>query len=407
MPNNQVERPISLSIASTFNRPLSIAMVAPCPFPTRQGTQVLIRHLASALAYCGHEVHLITYGHGEYEDDFPFHLHRSPWVGGGLRSGPSVMKPAADAALALTAARVIKAHGCDLMHVHNVEGLGVGAVLKLQTALPLVYHAHNAMGPELPTYFRTALAQSFASVVGEVIDRTFPRAADAVIAFDEDHKALHEVHGIPTERIHVIPPGLLGNELAEPCPEELRRISRHLGEGPWLLYAGNPDGYQNLSLLWESFELIRAERPDVRLLVAANCAEAAFESELRRFQDRSGIVVHRYHSLKELRALFSLASVGLCPRALWTGVPIKLLNYMSVGLPVVACKAAGRHVVGESCGILVEPDAASFAAATLKLLETGAPRARIQRRYRRFRLEGQVGAYESVYRDVLRRKQLN
>jgi glycosyltransferase involved in cell wall biosynthesis len=80
---------------------------------------------------------------------------------------------------------------------------------------------------------------------------------------------------------------------------------------------------------------------------------------------------------------------------------------MSVGLPVVACKAAGRHVVGESCGILVEPDAASFAAATLKLLETGAPRARIQRRYRRFRLEGLVGAYESVYRDVLRRKQLN
>ena len=324
-----------------------------------------------------------------------------------MRSGPSVMKPAADAALALTAARVIKAHGCDLIHVHNVEGLGVGAVLKLQTALPLVYHAHNAMGPELPTYFRTALAQSFASVVGEVIDRTFPRAADAVIAFDEDHKSLHEVHGIAPERIHVIPPGLLGNELAEPCSEEVERISHHLGEGPWLLYAGNPDGYQNLSLLWESFTLIRAARPDVRLLVAANCPEEAFESQLRRLEDRSGVVVHRYRSLKELGALFSLASVGLCPRALWTGVPIKLLNYMSVGLPVVACKAAGRHVLEESCGILVEPDAAQFAEATLRLLKTGRSRARIERRYRRFRLEGQVDAYEDVYRAVLHRKRLN
>ena len=38
--------------------PLSLAMIAACPFPTRQGTQVTIKHLAHALAERGHDVHL-------------------------------------------------------------------------------------------------------------------------------------------------------------------------------------------------------------------------------------------------------------------------------------------------------------------------------------------------------------
>src|SRR5687768_12570546 len=103
----------------------SIGMVAPCAFPTHQGTQVFIRHLATALARAGHEVHLITYGYGEYEDVFPFHLHRAPRVQAGLRSGPNILKPAADAALLVHAGRVVKSHACDLLHVHNVEGLGI------------------------------------------------------------------------------------------------------------------------------------------------------------------------------------------------------------------------------------------------------------------------------------------
>ena len=38
---------------------LRIAMVAPCPFPTSQGTQVLIGQLAQALRKRGHQVHLV------------------------------------------------------------------------------------------------------------------------------------------------------------------------------------------------------------------------------------------------------------------------------------------------------------------------------------------------------------
>jgi len=387
---------------STLPRALSIAMLAPCPFPTRQGTQVLIRHLAEALTRVGHEVHFITYGYGEYDEDFSFHLHRSARVDAGLRSGPNIKKPAADAALVMTAARVAKAYNCDLWHVHNVEGLGLGALLKLQTALPLVYHAHSAMGPELPTYFRAHLAQAFASVLGEVLDRTLPKAADAVIAFDDDHKALHEVYGVPEATIHVIPAGLDGREINNPTSAQVERARAIVGPGPVLLYAGNPDAYQNLALMWEAFARVRQRRQDVTLLVATTHPAEAFAAERAAAGSPDGVVVQRFNTMDELRAMFAVADIGLNPRTLWTGAPIKILNYLAAGLQVVACRSAARHILTPVCGRMVEGDAEPFSAAILELLDepVGSTEAR-RRVFDKYRIDNQIGMYEAVYRRVL------
>lgn len=383
-------------------RPLSIAMLAPCPFPTRQGTQVIIRHLANALARAGHEIHFITYGYGEYEEEFQFHLHRAARIDAGLRSGPNLMKPAADAALMVTAARVAKAYKCDLWHVHNVEGLGLGALLKMQTGIPLVYHAHNAMGPELPTYFRANLIQAFASLVGDVLDRTLPRAADAVITFDPDHKALHEGYGVDESCIHVIPPGLDGTEMVSPDRKRVSALRQRYGKGPWLFYAGNPDRYQNLPLMWHAFVEVRKARPDVGLMVATHHDPATFDAEFKEAGSPAGVVFHRFDSLDELRALFGFVDIGLSPRTIWTGAPIKVLNYLAAGLPVVACRSATRHILTAACGRIVNGTPEALAAGILELLDEGSgTRANRRRAFERFRIDGHISAYENVYKRVL------
>ncbi|MEZ4271485.1 MAG: glycosyltransferase family 4 protein [Myxococcota bacterium] len=377
-------------------------MLAPCPFPTHQGTQILIRHLATTLRRAGHEVHLITYGYGEYEEAFSFHLHRSARINSGFRSGPSLLKPAADAALLLTASQVVKAYRCDVLHVHHLEGLGVGALLKLQSAVPLIYHAHTSMGPELPTYFRAHMAQAFASVVGEVVDRTLPRAADAVITFDPDHKALHELYGVTENRLHVIPPGIDADELRGATETEIQHMRQLLGPGPWILYAGNPDGYQNLELLWQAFALVRQKRPDAKLLVATHHEPHTFETSLKQGPGRDGIVIHRHRNLGELRAIFAIADVAVCPRVLWAGAPIKLLNYMAANIPTVACKASSRHILPTENNAMVDNDPDQFANAILHLLK--APRGshpKQRRTFERFRIEKQLPLYEEVYRRVL------
>jgi len=384
---------------------LTIGMLAPCPFPTHQGTQVLIRHLATALARAGHEVHFVTYGYGEYEppkDSLPFHMHRAGNINAGLRSGPNLKKPVADAALLLTAMRVAKSHPCDLWHAHNFEGLALGSLLKLRSGLPLVYHAHNAMGPELPTYFRSHVTRLLAAVTGDLLDRTLPRAADAVITFDPDHKSLHEVYGVPNRALHVIPPGLDGREVSRPDPTMVAELRTKLGDGPLLLYAGNPDRYQNLSLMWAAFAKARKTRPNLRLLIASEHSPDSFAAERGEAGSPEGVVSYQYHQLAELCALYALAEVGLSPRTIWTGAPIKILNYMAAGLQVVACRSAARHILSAGSGLLVEDNADAFAAGILEVLDhpIGNPASR-RRAFGRFRIDKQVPLYEAVYDLVL------
>jgi glycosyltransferase involved in cell wall biosynthesis len=268
--------------------------------------------------------------------------------------------------------------------------------------LPLVYHAHNAMGPELPTYFRAHLAQAFSSVLGEVLDRTLPRAADAVIAFDDDHKALHEVYGVAEGTIHVIPPGLDGSEITNPVPAQVERARAIVGPGPVLLYAGSPDAYQNLDLMWQAFARVRKRRQDVTLLVATNHPPEAFEIERAALGNPDGVVIQRFSSVAELRAMFAVADIGLNPRTLWTGAPIKILNYLAAGLPVVACRSAARHILTPVCGRMVEGNAEAFSGAILELLDVPVGSTEARRRvFDKYRIDSQIGMYEAVYRRVL------
>jgi glycosyltransferase involved in cell wall biosynthesis len=241
-----------------------------------------------------------------------------------------------------------------------------------------------------------------AGVLGDVLDRTLPRAADAVITFDADHQALHALYGVRADRIHVVPPGLDGSEITAPDPALVAKLEARLGGGPFLLYAGNPDSYQNLRLAWLALPRIRAERPEVRLLVASNHAAAAFAAELEAAGSPDGVVFEQYETLEELKALFGVARMGLSPRVLWSGAPVKILNYLAAGLPVVACRSGARHVLTPACGALVDSTPAAFAAGVLHLLEQSVGTALARHQVSEcFCMAVQVPLYEAVYRQVL------
>lgn len=378
-------------------------MLAACPFPTHQGTQVFIRHLAESLSRAGHQVHLITYGFGEYETPSTFKIHRAKRFGDKFRSGPSIWKPAADLALLATALRVIAKYKCEIIHAHNVEGLAVGGILAQLSKRPLVYHAHNAMAPELPTYFQRPSVQAIAAEVGDALDRYLPRLADGIIAFDYDQRSLLEINGVSSERVHVIPPGLDLNEIrgAEPGLAQSYRV--RFGEGPVLLYAGNPDHYQNIPLMLEAFRLVKEQLPQARLVIATSYAATEFAEQLKN--ESKDIDVVTYDNLDELRAIFAAADIGLCPRQIWVGAPIKILNYMAAGLPVVACRSAGRHLVGHAAGMLSAAEPHAFAQAILQLLQKSSLRI-TRRNAQRFAIDDQIPQYEHVYRQILMRSPL-
>jgi len=386
--------------APQAQRPFRIAMLAPCPFPSFQGTQVVIHDLAAALSRAGHRVHLLTYGESEYEaESFAFDLHRAPPMGVGPRSGPSWRRPLADSALLHRAHTFLAKHDVDLIHAHNVEGLAIGLWLRRKHDLPLVYHAHNAMESELPSYYDSAPVRLGARLAGRLFDRTVVRRANAIVCFDTEQRDLHITNGAQAGRVFVIPPGIDASRLQEPDPERVRALRARLGPGPIVLYAGNPDRYQNLELLWRAWPEVIRTRPDARLLIASHHPHEDFP-RLPSVPRPGTTLFEPYRSHAELKALYAIADVGVAPRTITTGVPVKVINYLAVGLPVVACRHVGAKLMTESEPTLTNDNAEAFAAGVLSALAHERRRDPRAESFHKFAASRQVPAYERIYTAV-------
>lgn len=329
------------------SRRYRVAMVGACPYPAPQGSQVLLRDTATALRDAGHDVRLVVYGYGAGEDTSGLPIHRCARFPGARRiaAGPSAAKPFYDAALAWTLRRVARAHGVEVVHAHNYEGLLAALAAG---AGPVVYHAHNAMADELPHYFRGRRA---AGRFGAWLDRSFPRRADHIIAPHAALAAYLERCGCDPARITVVPPPLEAHAFA---PSALCQ-----GTAP-VMYTGNLDAYQNLGLLFAAMERARAERPDTRLLIATS---ARSTGGLPAWAE-----VVATPDFASLRESLRRDSIVVCPRTSWSGYPMKILNAMAAGRPVVACRSAAHALVDDKNGVIVpddDPDA--LAEAVLRL----------------------------------------
>lgn len=362
---------------------LRIAMVAACPYPVPQGSQVLLKDTAVTLSRRGHEVRLVVYGYGSGDDDSGLTIHRcaSPSCARKLSAGPFLAKPFLDVALTITLRRVVDAHCIGVLHAHNYEGLLAALTARKR---PIIYHAHNAMADELPFYFRAVRS---ARAFGRWLDRTFPRRADHVIA---PHHALAEyliAQGCTPAQVSVIPPA------AHP---ELFEAGAVCDEVPPVLYTGNLDAYQNLPFLSRVMDRVRKRLPGARWLVATA-------------EDRSvaGAEVVRTPNFESLRRLLNQDAVVACPRASWSGYPIKLLNAMAAAKAVVACRSAAHPLAHEHNGLVVDDnDEAAFAEALLRLLRDPDLRARLGQNARatavlRHNPDVMATAIERVYQSVM------
>ncbi len=363
---------------------LHILMLAPCMFPSAQGTQVFIRQLATGLARAGHRVSVLCYGNRDDPellgstsafDYLP--IHSLLQQGLSARSGPQWQKPLLDMQLCYAAQRFIRQRKPDVVHVHNVEGAAIAALLRLVTRVPLVHHLHNAMRSELPTYVRGVLPQAVLRFMGGALDRTLPRMAHRCIVFDGKHARELQREGVHPSRIDIIPPGLdvherhddflgecAGDEHHMPYPaayaealptsrpEKASSEAGRMGIGVQrLLYAGNPDAYQNLPLLYraliglnDSAHTANVGGP-VRLVIASHHPETAFAQSGLWRKARRHIEYIQVKTQAELRNVFMRCQVGVSPRTISTGLPIKVLNYLAMGLPVVACEEGVQGIL--------------------------------------------------------------
>jgi glycosyltransferase involved in cell wall biosynthesis len=339
-----------------------IAVVAAFPFPLPQGSQVFVREQLRALARAGAEPTLFCYGSGAGPAPADLRVVRVPRALSprALRAGPSAGKPVADALLAAAFAAESRRHRFDAVLAHNGEAALAALLARRASGCPVVYVAHTLLVHELEAYGPTALAPSLRAL-GAGLDRTLASRADAVIALST--AAGRRLARFARGPVEVIPPGL--DPAPPPDAGAMARARRRAGVETerFALYAGNLDRYQDLD------DLGRAARqlPELPVVVATHATGGVAPPGLR---------VLRATDAEEVRALTFAAAVAVAPRQRPGGFPIKLLNYMEAGRPIVARAAAAPGLEhGRSAWLLSADAGPSELASALRTLARDPERA--------------------------------
>lgn len=322
----------------------AVLQVGAFPFPSHQGSQVYVSGMCRALAKRGHDVTLATYGHGEGDEPPGVRRLRAPVLPGSRfsRSGPHLSKVPLDGLLAATISAFLRRHPVDVIHAHNVEAPLVGVLAKLLAGqrIPLVYNLHTSLEEELPAYWKAGLAGRLATPLGRSVDQLLPRISAGCIALSQRSAVRLREQG--AVNVHHVPPGVDLDELTGGDADRARR-RWSLGEGPWVVYAGNADPYQDLDVLFEAMTRL----PRAGLLIVSGSPLSPWQA----LADRLGIGPERLRlvqsaSFADAKDALAAGRVAALPRATCAGFPIKLLNQLGMGRVTVAAEDSARPIEG-------------------------------------------------------------
>lgn len=201
--------------------------------------------------------------------------------------------------------------------------------------------------------------------------RLLQRAESGLLVSDRDRQVMARRHGWTEEladRLRVVPLAV------EPDP---RRRPGEVPDGPpTVALTGNLGYFVNrdgalwfLRRIWPG---VSERRPNVRLLVAGSRPARA----LRRAVAAAGGEL--VESPADLKSLLARATVSVAPLRAGSGLPIKILEAWSLGVPVLATPWAAVGTTGEAGrDLCVAQDPEEWIDALLGLLDRPAERRRL------------------------------
>lgn len=363
--------------------PLSVCMLAACPFPANYGTPGSIRELAEAVAERGHEVHVVTYPMGE---DLPLrgvHLHRisSKFREPSVVVGPTWRKPFYDLQMVFKTLEVIRSYRPAVLHAHGYEAALAASICRMVTGIPIIYSGHHTMADELHTY-NFLRPRWLASALGHMLDRIVPALADRCIPHSKNMEDFFRKRGLSDRTEPVVNFGINLRDFAAGDGQGVR--SRFgLNGAPVVLYAGLLDSFQRLDLLLDAMPMVVRYVPDAKLLVVTNVSNppfvSSFLSEVAERGLTGNVLVTDPQPLHAIPEILSAADVTVVPRPCVPGFPIKLLNYMAARKASVLYASSASGMSHREHAYLASPDTSqALADGILEVLSDHGLRERLE-----------------------------
>lgn len=240
----------------------------------------------------------------------------------------------------------------EIYHFHDPELLLVGVLLRLKGER-VIYDAHEDVSADiavkhyLPGFVRGPVAR-MVSVLEKMCVRKFSGVVTATAPIAERFRRINS----RTAVVHNYP------ELAELAPPS---------DKPWssrkmaVAYVGSIAADRGGGEMVKAMTLLPGDSAEVSLELAGHFSPASLPDELAKLPGWKKVRVHGVLGRPEVAQLLGEVRVGLVVLSATPGflhsAPIKLFEYMSAGIPVVASDFPGFReiVIGCECGLVVDP----------------------------------------------------
>jgi len=187
------------------------------------------------------------------------------------------------------------------------------------------------------------------------IQRSFKIMAVSNFVADE----IQKYFDIPHSSIEVIPLGVnpifLKDGINSQKVSDTRK--RYGLDSPYILSVGTLEPRKNLSILLHAFSLLPPSLQNKYQLVFAGkkgWRQRKFTKYLKSYEAKSQVKILGYVPRQDLAHIYSAAQVLVFPSR-YEGFGLPLLEAMSAGCPVIACRTAAVQEVASTAAILLSP----------------------------------------------------
>ncbi len=331
----------------------------------RKGCSIHVQEVLRALLRREVEVDLFTTsGEGEPPADLaPVRLHPLPRPD---LQDPAAREQASQAGNASLRAALERAGRFDFVYERYSLWSYAGMEFARQTKVPGVLEVNAPLIEEQAAY-RVLVDREGAARVAE---RAFG-AATALLAVSDEVAAHLERFPTARGKISVVPNGVR--------PERFReRLTPALPARPGVFtvgFVGTLKAWHGLSVLVEAFALLHERLADTRLLIVGDGPERGrLATELAGHGLQAVSYFTGAVSAEAVPALLASMDAAVAPYPKLEDFyfsPLKVLEYMAAGLPVIASRIGQleKLIVPEATGLLVPPEDANALADALERLQ--------------------------------------
>lgn len=357
--------------------PFRVLMIAPTSFFLDYGCHVRILEEARILQKMGHRVKIVTYPIGRDIRDLDIERTVPIPIRPRHEVGPSRSKVLLDVLLAIKSLQVATRFQPQVIHAHLHEGALIGGVLSRLLRVPLVFDLQGSMTSEMLDHRFISPHSPIVPIV-RGLESGIDRLPHAILT--SSHNAAHLLatdFQLPLSKITVLP-DCVHTDTFEPVDdgeraEKMWALQARLNiprERRVVVYIGLLDEYRGTGVLLDAAAQLIGRGVDAHFVIIGFPNIDRYRARARELGISERVAFPGRVPYGEVPMWLSLGDVAVEPKMSATEAAGKVLNYMAMGLPIVAFDIpVMREYLGETGVYAPLGDAAGFADQIQALLQ--------------------------------------